>query len=218
MRISIVLVFSFLLIFLSGCTSNAYASADSKLNIIDPASPFYFLKSVEEMWQLKFTKSSQEKGLKYLEFASSRIIEVKSLVSNNRGDLVPPALEKYWSSLSKILGLVNINNEVLGPQIVEKVENHILILSSLQNQTTNPKAQIAIRSTIYRISNWNKDFFGKLNTEQKNKLLAKITSNQDTICKFLSKEASSSALNQTEKMTISKRAQECITNSKLFSL
>lgn len=177
---------------------------------INAASPVYFIKSFKESLELKLANYSKAKGLKYFEFAGNRIDEVKSLTYVKRPDLIPPALEKYWSSLSKVLGLVNINDQVTGPYLLDGVGGHIITLSQLQNQTDDKKARIAIRSAMNRISNWNKDFFEKLNTDEKGKLRAEITAYQLTICNFLSKEASSSALNQTEKFVLQERVKKCL--------
>lgn len=177
---------------------------------IHPASPFYFLKSVREILELKFAGTTNVKSLRYLEFSTRRIREVKSLMSVNRPDLIPPTLEKYSSSLEKVLGLINFRDEVLGPQVIDKVGKHVLILEGLFNQTENQKAKIAIRLAIYRISRWNEQLLGRLVSEDKVRLSPEITKNQAFICNFLSKEASSSALNDTEKAVLTQRAQKCL--------
>lgn len=185
-------------------------SNDIGIAKIHPASPFYFLKSVREILELKFAKTSQEKGFKYFEFAHRRIREVKSLINVNRADLIPPALEKYQSNLNKVLGLVNFNDEVLGPQLIDELNKHIVALERLQGQTDNQRAKIAIRTAIYRISSWDAALLERLALESKAKLSSKIKVNQSLICDFLSKEASSSALNQTEKFVLQERVKKCL--------
>ncbi|TSC88037.1 MAG: Uncharacterized protein G01um10147_268 [Microgenomates group bacterium Gr01-1014_7] len=209
MRFTIVLTLAAFFVFSSGqvVLANEDQIGQSRIH---PASPFYFLKSVREILELKFAGTTNVKSLRYLEFSTRRIREVKSLMSVNRPDLIPPTLEKYSSSLEKVLGLINFRDEVLGPQVIDKVGKHVLILEGLFNQTENQKAKIAIRLAIYRISRWNEQLLGRLVSEDKVRLSPEITKNQAFICNFLSKEASSSALNDTEKAVLTQRAQKCL--------
>ena len=209
MRFTIVLTLAAFFVFSSGqvVLANEDQIGQSRIH---PASPFYFLKSVREILELKFAGTTNVKSLRYLEFSTRRIREVKSLMSVNRPDLIPPTLEKYSSSLEKVLGLINFRDEVLGPQVIDKVGKHVLILEGLFNQTENQKAKIAIRLAIYRISRWNEQLLGRLVSEDKVRLSPEIAKNQAFICNFLSKEASSSALNDTEKAVLTQRAQKCL--------
>lgn len=177
---------------------------------VHPASPLYFLKSAKEILELKFAKESQEKGFKYLEFAERRIREVKSLINVNRADLIPSVLERYWSNLNKTLGLLNFKDQALSSQVIEKIKQHIVALETLQKQTENQKAKIAIRTVIYRLSGWQAKFLERLAPEIKAQLSLKIAENNSLICNFLSKEASTAALNQTEKAVLLARAQKCL--------
>lgn len=189
----------------------AYAQVDTiGQSQISPASPLYFLKSFKEILELKFAKSSQEKGLRYFEFATRRIKEVKSLINVNRADLIPPVMEKYWSSLNKVLSFIDFKDETLVSKLIDKVANHIIVLDDLETQTDNPKAKIAIRAAVYKILNWNQSVLERIDSQSKANLLSKITDNYKLICNFLSKEASKSALNQTEKATLSERVRKCL--------
>lgn len=189
-------------------TAPAHAQAEISTSQITPASPFYFFESVKEALELKFAESVQDKGLKYFKFAQQRIIEAKQLVKENRTDLIPPLLERYYSNLNKVLGLGN--DKALGPYLVDEVGKNAIALNQLEDQTENPKAKMSIRALIYRILIWTEDFYQRLNPDQKNNLLAKTKANQAIICDFLSKEASSSALNQTEKAVLLERVQKCL--------
>lgn len=187
-----------------------YASEDIGYSVIHPASPLYFLKSAKEILELKFAKESQEKGLKYLEFAERRIREAKSLINVNRADLIPPVLERYWSNLNKTLGLLNFKDQPFSSQVIEKIKQHIMVLETLQKQTENQKAKIAIRTAVYRLSGWQAKLLERLTPEIKAQLSLEIAENNSLICNFLSKESSSSALNQTEKAVLLARAQKCL--------
>lgn len=187
-----------------------YASEDIGYSTIHPASPLYFLKSSKEILELKFAKESQEKGLKYLEFAERRIREAKSLINVNRADLIPPVLERYWSNLNKTLGLLNFKDQPFSSQVIEKIKQHIMVLETLQKQTENQKAKIAIGTVIYRLSGWQAKLLERLTPEIKTQLSLEIAENNSLICNFLSKESSSSALNQTEKAVLLARAQKCL--------
>lgn len=204
-------VFTFYLLPLS---SLVYAQIDANDQFpVNPASPFYFLKSAKEVLDLKFAKTSQEKGLKYFEFAVRRIKEAESLINTNRSELIPPVLERYWLNLSKSLGLLNLRDDSLASQVIEEIRQHILTLETLQNQTENQKAKRAIRAGVYRISSWNNALLERLTVQAKAQLSLKIEENHNLICSFLSKEASSSALNQTEKAVLLERAQKCLGQS-----
>lgn len=177
---------------------------------IHPASPLYFLKSVREIFELKFAGTTQTRGLRYLEFSTRRIKEVKTLVGLNRPDLIPSTLEKYWSSLEKLLGLINFKDEVLASQVLGQIRQQISTLETVYPQIENPRAKMAIRAAIYRISRWNTQLLERLEPKDKIRLSPEITKNQIPICDFLSKEASSSALNDTEKAVLTRRAQSCL--------
>ncbi len=176
---------------------------------LSPASPFYFLKSAEEVLELKFAKTSQEKGHKYFELAARRISEVESLINVNRSDLIPPVLERYWFNLSRALGLLNLRDDSLASQITGEIRQQIVMLEDLQNQIDNRKAKIAIRTAVYRIFSWNNSLSERLTPQAKTQLSLRTGENNNLICSFLSKEASSSALNQTEQYVLSIRAEDC---------
>lgn len=209
MRITIVLALTLFGLGLLGFCNTALAKEnDIGYSKIHPASPLYFLKSVREILELKFSKPDQI-GLKYFEFAQRRIREVKSLISVNRPDLIPPTLEKYSANLNKTLGPFNFQDEALSNEVINNVGMHIVKLEEIYHQTQNPKAKIALRLAIYRISLWNEQLLERLNSKAKDVLSLKINDNQTFICNFLSKEASSSALNQTERVVLIERAQKC---------
>lgn len=211
MRIATVLVLFMFFVFYA--YSVALAGQDEiGQSRIHPASPFYFLKSIREIFEIKFSGTSQIKGLRYLEFSTRRIREVKTLAGLNRPDLIPSTLEKYWLSMEKLLGLISFKDEVLANQVLGQIRKQLTVLEYLYPQTENQKAKIAIRLAIYRISLWNEKLLERLEPKDKIRLFPEITKNQAFVCDFLSKEASGSALNDTEEAVLLERAQICLQN------
>ena len=178
---------------------------------IHPASPVYFLKSFKEILELKVSKPDQ-KGLKYFEFAQRRIREVNALTLANRADLIPPALEKYSLYMEKVLGHLDFKNANLARRVLEYVKGHIISLDRVFGQTQNQRAKIAIRAAIFRLFEWHQSLPERLSVETKLSILPQIQEDERLICDFLSKEASSSALNDTEKAVLIERVQKCFQN------
>ena len=208
MRISIVLALSAVFVF-SFCDTAIAKGSEIGQSLINPASPMYFLKSVEEILEVKFVTNNKDQGLKQIDLAKRRLEEVKSLIMIDRGDLVSPTLEKYWSSLSKFLNYTTFIDDRLKYEVLDQVGKHIILLEDSYYRTDNQKARISIRAVLSKVPSWNLQFIEKLNNFQKTQLSAKIKSNQNLICDFLSKEASSSALNQTERAVLLERGQKC---------
>lgn len=191
MRIILGLVFFMFFIFSSG--NVAWANEDQiGQSRIHPASPFYFLKTIRESFELKFAGTKRIRLLRELEFATRRLREVKSLLTKDQ-DLIPPTLEKYKSHLNTLPDK-NLEDQKLLTRIQESLNVHFDVLEKVYGNTSNPRAKRAIRAAINRIS-------------QRPDLpnYARIP-----ICNFLSKEASGSGLNDTEKAVLTDRAQSCL--------
>lgn len=159
---------------------------------IHPASPLYFLKTIRESLELKFAGTPRVRMIRELEFATRRLREVKSLITGNHQDLIEPTLERYWYYLSKLPDK-DLTDKELVLRIKESLIIHLEILQKVYIQTTNVRAKMAIRSAI-------------------NKMLGRAEVPdyvRQTGCKFLAKEASSSALNDVEKAVLKNRAQNC---------
>ncbi|MBI2039601.1 hypothetical protein HYT18_00835 [Candidatus Microgenomates bacterium] len=218
MRICVILVTAFLLmgILLSSCGLALAQSDDIGYSQIHPAHPFYFLKTIREILELKSSPNNNIKVLRYLEFSTRRIREVNALFKNKRGDLIPQTLEKYWAHLNKLNSLVNINDPSTMRQITDSITQHIRTLESIYDQTDDKRAKMAIRLTINRVSSENVILFVKINKGIKETIkpssyyvAEKIYLNQILTCNLLTRQASESALNDVEKVVLKERAQNC---------
>lgn len=176
---------------------------------IDPASPLYFLKSVREIFELQFAGNGQIKAYRQMEFATRRIREAKSLVEA-RQDLIEPTLIRYLFHLQELKGMINIRDEVAIEKVTGRINEQMSVLQSIYNQVSDKRARMAIRSTVNRVSLWNKELIDKLTELSKPHLTDKISKYQLQSCAFLAKEASSSALNEVEKTVLSERVQKCL--------
>lgn len=191
-----VTVYSFLLFFLLStvyCTLYPTFAADSiGKSRISPASPLYFLKSVREILELKFADNLDIKSKFRLEFATRRIREVRSLVGTPGEDLIEPALTRYASHLQELASIANFRDKDLKAEVAEVTTEHMKILQEIYGTVSEQRAKRSIRVAIYKLS------------ERDNILTDKVSA-----CNFLSKEASNSAIVETERWVLSQRAQKC---------
>lgn len=200
------------------CGNFALAQAQSDIgqSRIHPASPLYFLKTIREILELKSSPSNGIKLLRYLEFSTRRIREVNALFKNNRPDLIPQTLEKYWGHLNKLNSLVNIHDNSAMRQIVESMTQQLNTLETIYDQIDDRRAKMAIRLTLNRVSSENVILFTKINKGVKETIkpsahdvVQKIYLNQILTCNLLVRQASESGLNDVEKVVLKERAQEC---------
>ncbi len=194
MRVTI-LPLAFLLtavIFLASCGS-AFAYDDNiGTSHIDPSSPFYFLKTVREDLELKFAGTPRIQILRQLEFATRRLREAKTLMTTTHQDLVQPTLERYWYHMQNVLNF-RPRDEGLTRNIRQTLALHLRVLETMSAKANQKQSQIAIRATISRIS-----LKGDLDGPD-----IKYG------CNLLQKEASSSALNEVEKVVLLERIKKC---------
>ena len=168
---------------------------------IHPASPLFFLKTIRENLELKLAFTAHVKRIRQLEFATRRLREAKSLILINQ-DLIPPTLERYASHLNTLADKELLDKEV-ATRIKESLGIHLQVLQQMHDQPSSDRAKIAIRSAMNRVI-----------------LRADVPDDAKyLICNFFAKEASSSArlpdgqaLNQTEKVVLTQRAQKCLKN------
>lgn len=203
MRITIVLAVSVLSagIFLTSCgTVLAQDSTQSaQINVPDigksqihPAYPLYFLKTIREYFEFKFAPLPRTKMIRQLEFSTRRIREVKSLVKISREDLIEPTLERYWSHLTTVLQF-RPRDEGLTILLRQVEETQLRVLQDIYQKIENNRAKIAIRTAINRI-------LEKSEMEPHVRLFG---------CDFLFREATSPALNETERAIFWERAKKC---------
>lgn len=158
---------------------------------ISPASSFYSLKVVREYIELKLALTSRVKMLREMEFAIRRLREVSTLVKINQ-DLIQPTLESYYASL-KTLPESNLDNTEIAAMIRNNLVIHLQVLRHIYDLVSNLKAKMAIRTAMNRIiQRQDVPSFAKM-----------------PVCNFFIKEASSSALNQTEQVVLLERANKC---------
>ena len=183
------LVIFVLLLLLS--TSSSLAFEDNiGYSKITPESPVYFLKTVRENLELKFALTTRVRNLRQLEFATRRLREAKTLIPINQ-DLIPPTLERYASHLNTIPDK-DLNNQELSNGIKQALSMHLLVLQQIY-PGANLRSRMFIRSAMNRIiQRADVPTFAKA-----------------PVCAFFSKEASSSALNQTEQSVLGDRAKKC---------
>lgn len=190
MKISIVLALT-VWIFLSSCSLALAQENDIGQSLIHPATPFYFLKTIRENLELKFALTPRIKFFRQLEFATRRLRETKALIPKNE-DLIPPTLERY-SSHVKTLPDKDLEDEEIQIRIEESLVVHLETLQKIYDQVSNKRAKMAIRASLNRIiQRADVPAFAKL-----------------LICNLFAKEASSSALNQTERVVYLERSQKC---------
>lgn len=190
-------------------TFPAFAQADLPSARISPASPLYFLKSVREILEIKLAGTTYVRAIRELEFSTRRIREVKSLTSTPNEDLIEPTLERYWAHLRELKGLLNLKDENMADQVANTVTSHMDILQRTYSQVTNSSAKRSIRVAIYRLSEWEGELSDKF-VLLKSPLAQRVVNSKFLGCNLLSKEASSSALNEIERAVYLGRVQKCL--------
>lgn len=183
----------FILLSTVACTLYpTYAATDIGQSKISPANPLYFLKTIQEDLELKFAGTDNVKMIRKIEFATRRLREVKSLISGSHEDLIEPTLERYWSYISRLPDK-DLKDEELIIRVKESLIIHLESLQRIYGQISNTRAKMSIRSIV-------------------NRLIQRVDIPDDAklpSCKFLSREASSSALNEVERSILADRAKKC---------
>lgn len=193
MRLTIIVTLSFIGVILSPLCSSVYAFEDIGSSRISPASSFYFLKTIRENIELKFAGTPRVRMIRELEFATRRLREVKSLVAKESEDLIAPTLERYWYHVQNLPDK-DLQDQDFSARINESLSIHLETLQEVYNYISNRRAKMAIRATINRL-------VGRADLPRNARLSA---------CIFLTKEASSSALTQTERVIYKERGQKCL--------
>lgn len=193
MRITIVLaVILSSFVFLGSCSAVYAQDTDIGQSKIHPAHPLYFLKTIRERMEMYFAQTPRVKMIRQLEFATRRIREVKSLIPKKREDLIEPTLERYWSHMNTVLQY-KPSPEELTVLLNQTISLHLNVFENIYIKIGDKRARMSIRTAIFRVLD-NSDITGN----------ARIDG-----CKFLSKEASSSALNEVEREILQERAEKC---------
>lgn len=212
LRIMVFALIALFMIHYSLFMTPAYAQTDTiGQSQINPASPLYFLKAVKEIIELKFAATPNTKTLRQIEFTTRRIREIKSLLATTRQDLIEPTVYIYLSEMQNLIGQINFSDRSLASQVIDTASLHMNILQTIYHQVSNPRASMSVRVVVNRLSQWDQQVIDRLDSGAQSSLIAKITISKLSGCNFLSKEASSAALNEVERLVLSERAQKCLT-------
>lgn len=177
---------------------------------ITPASPLYFLKSIRELLELKFAGTTRVRAIRELEFATRRIREIKSLAATSRQDLIEPTLYQYLFHLEEFLGKANLKDPDFATEVSKNIASQMNVLQAVYGRVSERRALMSIRATINSLSKFDLKLIERLKLAEKPLLAEQISISRISACNFLSKEASSSALNEVEKAVFSERAQKCL--------
>lgn len=213
MKFKIILIASFFTFYLLLFTFPVHAADDLGQSQITPASPLYFLKSVREVLELKFAGTTRVRAIRELEFATRRIREVKGLVNTPRQDLIEPTLHQYAFHMREFLGIANLSGQDFAVEVSNTVAGHMSVLQTVYGRVTDKRALMSIRATINNLSILDLELIDKLKTAEKPLQAEQVSISRLSACKFLSKEASSSAFNAVEKSVFVKRASECLNST-----
>ncbi len=175
---------------------------------IAPNSPFYFLKAIREKIENILASTPQSKVSLQLELAQRRLRESKSLVRDQKQDLLPSTLERYKLSLDDARNLA-ASNSLLGIQVGEVVSRHFDVLQRMYDSVGNPRAKQAIRAAIEKAQDENQHILDSLDLTSQQQLIRKIALRQALACQFLQRESSSSALNGTERQFLAHEVESC---------
>jgi hypothetical protein len=156
-----------------------------------PDSPLYFIKTIQEDIESRFASTETSKTFRQVEFSTRRLREVATLISDGRQDLIPPVLENYKVSVGTALKLAD--KKSFEGEVGEEYGRHLSVLERQYASTSDPRAKRSIRAAVEII------------------LVKNIVpaSSKLEACKFLQKEASSSAITETEKEFIGTRVALC---------
>lgn len=206
----LLILFIFAASALGGAASSAYAhNNELGSSRINPASLFYFLKSVREILELKLSPATNIRAARELEFANRRIREANSLAGSSREDLISPTLEKYWSHLGQLFGITDLYNPGQLLQIRNSFNIHTDALADLYWESSHPQARRSLRLAIFRISLMEDNYIKKLNSLGQIIEAEQFKDIKLKACNFLTQEASSSALNENERLLYQDRSQKC---------
>lgn len=167
-----------------------FALEDIGYSRIHPASPLYFLKGVREKLELHFAQTYRVKVFRQLEFATRRLRESRTLLATDQ-ELIQPTLERYIAHLNSFS---DRHQQEDFSKIQDNLGFHVKVLQQIYDAASNLKAKMAIRSAMNRI-------IQRADVPNDAKAL---------VCDLFLKEASSSALNQTEQMVLLERGRKCL--------
>ncbi|MDO8573779.1 MAG: DUF5667 domain-containing protein, partial [Candidatus Daviesbacteria bacterium] len=174
--------------------------------VFTPASPLYFLKSVREILELRSADNLDIKARLQLQFANRRIREMRSLIGTSHEDLIEPALTRYAAHLQEFTNIANFSDKGLKTKIAEITTEHMKILQVIYGTVSEQRAKRSIRVAVHKLSQWDNILMNKIDPIYDSWFTEQITLSKLSGCDFLSGEASSSAITETERWVLSQRA------------
>lgn len=183
-------------------------AVDLGYSLIAPNSPLYFLKAIREKIEMALIDKRESRAIQEIEFAQRRLREVNALVRNKNQDLIPQTLEKYKAHLQDAVGLASYDED-LAVKVGDAVSRHLDVLERVYDQVGNPRAKAAIRAAIERAEEHNRLLLEKLDITHQQQLIRAVALRQALVCRFFEREASSSALNDTEREYMGEKLDLC---------
>lgn len=173
---------------------------------LDPSSPLYFLKAVREKLEIKFAGTDKVRVLRRLEFAERRLREINSLITNHREDLVQPNLENFLLELNLIRP---VQDKYLNPTVSDSLGHYMQVLVSIYGNLTDPKAKLGVRSTVFRLMEFNQVYYTNMIPALTSQVFPSQVSKFSLGCNLLTKESLDSSLNESEKQILNIRSERC---------
>jgi len=154
-----------------------------------PTSPFYFLKTWKEKWELSFARTAEAKVAKKAEIAHRRLAEAKVLVEK-KPKLAEKWLEKYQQRLEDLDETI----EKLPPEKAEAVKEHVaemtlkhqkVLLEVLEKAPES--AQKGLQNALEKSVKSHQQAVGTLRKERQEKIREKARKNQEKILEKIEK-------------------------------
>lgn len=205
----IILIFTFytLNLFFPSAIAQAPDLGRSRINA---ASPFYFLKSSKEAFQLKLAQNNTQARADYqLRFALERLKEVNSLVYTPGEQLIEPTLDRYLFHLRELQNVWDLGSDKAQTALAFTITTQMDVLQRLYPQISDTRAKRSVRATINSLSGWDVKLIKQLSELKKDSLARQVKDSRLSGCRFLEKAASSSAL-EVERSILQRRAEECL--------
>lgn len=173
---------------------------------LDPSSPFYFLKTIREGIELKFSTTPRIKLIRYFEFSVRRLREVEALILKDKQQWIEPVLVSYRQDVDTLYDLVSEDTDIW---VADRLGEQLNWLISRYDKLKDPRAQLAARASIEKLVKHNSRMLADPKIDQ-GQLIGKIALDQSLGCLFLIKEATDSALTQAERVLIGDDAGKCL--------
>lgn len=178
-------------------------------SLISPSSPLYFFKSWREKLELYLAPNDVTKAQRELEFSVRRLREVKTLLDENRQDLVPATLRMYIKDL-EMVKTYSTSGKDTKLELGLSIARHMYILQSLYYQMSIDEAKFTDRDAIRYILKYNRDLSDSgLSQEERGLFRDKFKLREIAACQFLRTEARASDMSSDEKKLILEVVQAC---------